>query len=43
MWLATQAREAYHKHVQARYAELLKDVPGIHLHEAPYVDFDANY
>lgn len=34
---------AHHKHVQARYAELLKDVPGIHLHEAPNADFDANY
>ena len=34
---------AHHKHVQARYAELLKNVPGIHLHEAPNADFDANY
>lgn len=34
---------AHHKHVQARYAELLKDVPGVHLHEAPNADFDANY
>ncbi len=34
---------AHHKHVQARYAELLKNVPGIHLHEAPYADFEANY
>ncbi len=34
---------AHHKHVQARYTELLKDVPGIHLHEAPNADFDANY
>ena len=34
---------AHHKHVQARYAELLKDIPGIHLHEAPNTDFDANY
>ncbi|MBR1877751.1 MAG: aminotransferase class I/II-fold pyridoxal phosphate-dependent enzyme [Paludibacteraceae bacterium] len=34
---------AHHKHVQARYKELLKDVPGIHLHEAPNADFDANY
>ena len=34
---------AHHKHVQARYAELLKDIPGIHLHEAPNDDFDANY
>lgn len=34
---------AHHKHVQARYAELLKDVPGIHLHAAPNADYDANY
>ena len=33
----------HHKHVQARYAELLKNVPGIHLHEAPNNDYDANY
>ncbi len=34
---------AHHKHVQARYAELLKDVQGIHLHCAPNADYDANY
>ena len=34
---------AHHKHVQARYAELLKDVAGIHLHEAPNADYDSNY
>ena len=34
---------AHHKHVQARYAELLKDVAGIHLHEAPNTDYDSNY
>ena len=34
---------AHHKHVQARYEELLKDVPGIHVHRAPNADFDANY
>ena len=34
---------AHHKHVQARYAELLKDVPGVHLHEAPNTDYDSNY
>lgn len=33
----------HHQHVQARYAELLKDIPGIHLHSAPNADFDANY
>ena len=34
---------AHHKHVQARYAELLKDIPGVHLHCAPNADYDANY
>lgn len=34
---------AHHKHVQALYAELLKDVDGITLHEAPNADYDANY
>ncbi|MCR5532926.1 MAG: aminotransferase class I/II-fold pyridoxal phosphate-dependent enzyme [Paludibacteraceae bacterium] len=34
---------AHHKHVQARYAELLKNVPGVHLHEAPNTDYDSNY
>ena len=34
---------AHHKHVQARYAELLKDVKGIELHTAPNADYDANY
>lgn len=34
---------AHHKHVQALYAELLKDVKGVHLHEAPNADYDANY
>ena len=34
---------AHHKHVQARYAELLKNIPGVHLHEAPNADYDANY
>lgn len=34
---------AHHKHVQALYAELLKNVPGIHLHCAPNADYDANY
>ena len=34
---------AHHKHVQQRYSELLKDVPGIHLHCAPNEDYDANY
>lgn len=34
---------SHHKHVQQRYSELLKDVPGIHLHCAPNEDYDANY
>lgn len=34
---------AHHQHVQALYAELLKDVKGVHLHEAPNADYDANY
>ena len=34
---------AHHKHVQALYAELLKDVKGITLHEAPNADYDSNY
>ena len=33
----------HHQHVQARYAELLKEVSGINLHCAPNADFDANY
>ena len=31
---------AHHKHVQALYRELLKDVPGVHLHEAPVHEND---
>lgn len=34
---------AHHKHVQARYAGLLKDVKGIRVHSAPNEDYDANY
>lgn len=33
----------HHQHVQKRYEELLKDVPGIHVHCAPNADYDANY
>lgn len=33
----------HHKHVQALYRELLKDVKGVTLHEAPSSDFDSNY
>ncbi|MBQ6179753.1 MAG: aminotransferase class I/II-fold pyridoxal phosphate-dependent enzyme [Bacteroidales bacterium] len=35
---------AHHKHVQALYEELLKDVPGIHVHSQPAGgDYDSNY
>lgn len=34
---------AHHKHVQALYRELLRDVEGVTLHEAPSEDYDANY
>ena len=34
---------AHHKHVQALYKELLKDVEGITLHEASNADYDSNY
>lgn len=34
---------AHHKHVQALYRELLSDVPGVTLHEAPSADYDSNY
>ena len=34
----------HHKHVQALYEELLKDVPGIHVHSQPAGgDYDSNY
>lgn len=33
----------HHKHVQALYKELLKDVEGVVLHEAPNADYDSNY
>ncbi|MGN1354005.1 MAG: DegT/DnrJ/EryC1/StrS family aminotransferase [Alloprevotella sp.] len=33
----------HHKHVQALYRELLKDVEGVTLHEAPGETFDSNY
>ena len=33
----------HHKHVQALYGKLLKDVKGITLHVAPSADYDANY
>ena len=35
---------AHHKHVQALYEELLKDVPGIHVHSQPAGgNYDSNY
>ena len=35
---------AHHKHVQKMYEELLKDVPGIHVHSQPNNgDYDSNY
>lgn len=34
---------AHHRHVQAMYRELLKDVPGITLHDNPGPDFDSNF
>ena len=35
---------AHHKHVQALYKELLKNVPGVHLHDQPNdKKFDANF
>lgn len=33
----------HHKHVQALYKELLKDVEGVVLHEAPNAEYDSNY
>ena len=33
----------HHKHVQAFYKELLKDVKGVTLHEAPNGNYDSNY
>lgn len=34
---------AHHRHVQALYEELLKDVKGITMHKAPSAEFDSNY
>ncbi len=34
---------AHHKHIQELYAELLHDVPGVHLHCAPDANYDSNY
>ena len=34
---------AHHRHVQALYEELLKDVKGVTMHTAPSKEFDSNY
>ena len=35
---------AHHKHVQKLYEELLKDVPGVHVHAQPATgEYDSNY
>ena len=34
---------AHHKHVQKLYEELLKDVPGIKVHESPDSQYDSNF
>ena len=34
---------AHHRHVQALYKELLKDVEGVLLHEAPSADYESNF
>ncbi len=34
---------AHHKHVQALYEELLKDVPGINVHGNPNNRYDSNF
>ena len=34
---------AHHRHVQALYRQLLADIQGITLHEAPSKEFDSNY
>lgn len=34
---------AHHRHVQALYRELLKDVEGVTLHEAPSPRYDSNF
>lgn len=34
---------AHHRHVQTLYNELLAEVPGVTLHQAPSAEFDSNY
>ena len=38
-----QAHIDHHKHVQQLYAELLRDVEGVTLHEAPNENYDSNF
>lgn len=39
-----QAHIDHHKHVQTLYEELLKDVPGVHIHKQPAdVRYDSNF
>jgi dTDP-4-amino-4,6-dideoxygalactose transaminase len=38
-----QAHIDHHKHVQALYEELLADVEGITVHQAPSAEYDSNY
>ena len=39
-----QAHIDHHKHVQALYEELLKDVPGVHIHKQPTTgEYDSNF
>ena len=39
-----QAHIDHHKHVQALYEELLKDVPGVHIHKQPATgEYDSNF
>ena len=39
----SQAHVDHHKHVQQLYAELLRDVEGVTLHEAPNENYDSNF
>lgn len=41
--LVAEDHIAHHRHVQALYEELLKDVPGIAVHTNPGPDFDSNF
>ena len=38
-----QAHIDHHKHMQQLYAELLRDVEGVTLHEAPNENYDSNF